>query len=171
MDDIFDQSAEVRPHVDVHKLLWEAKAELNGLEKKDAETIEARREIGRKFKEAVDAIGRGGISEAARQAKVDEKTIKGHIALYEAPDCVDHEQAMQILWGHKPKEPSGRSGASASESKPPAHPKLWKAFNHLDGYCKALAEHAQEPDAYEAIAKHMKAIEKKLQDLEKKVGQ
>lgn len=173
MDDIFDQTpGEVRPHVDIHKLLWEARAELNAIEKRDAGAIEARREIGNKFKQAVAAIGRGGIAEVARQAKLDRMVITRHIELFEAPDCIDFEQAMQILWGHKPKESSGGgAGGSSDETKPPAHPRLWKAFNHLDGFSKALADSAAEPEAYEFIQKHMKAIEKKLQDLEKKVGQ
>jgi hypothetical protein len=170
MDDIFDQSNEVRPHLDTHKLIVEARAELNAIEKADEQTVAGRRKIGGVFKKIVDWMGHGAKAWIARHMKVSDSYVARHIELFESPDYITHEEAMAIIWGHKPKAKAEAKEKAETTLTDQWRKRMWKSWNHFQTHSKGMAQTVQKEAEYEALAKHFKAIEKVVKGWEKEAG-
>lgn len=172
MGDFFgDKPAEVRAHVDVSKLLWEAKAELNALEKQEEKDFDAYREIGRKLEEVIASVGHGGMKLASSKLKIGERQVRNIVALFHAGPHIDREEARAILWGYGATAKNGTGGGQKVESVVAySHSKLWGGANRFETQAKAFAREnglLEDPD-YKALAGAIQTAKSTFRALEKR---
>lgn len=175
MDDIFDnRPGEVRPDVDINRLLFEAKAEHNTLEKAEDDAVfKIARSIGEKLGMVADAVGRGGPAFAARKMKIPERQARNFIEFAKLHPETSRETKRSVLWGY---------GGTSTKPKLSARPqpitaynrsKAWGGCNRWTTNVEALARENDrlKDSSYLSFVEAIEVAKTRYRELENKIKQ
>jgi hypothetical protein len=169
---MFDQNpAEVRSHVDENRLLFEARAEMNALEKREEEDFEAWRSVAEKVKKVVESRGLHGVKHAAGKMKIGERQVRNLVNYADSHPDLPAEQKRAILWGYG----GSAKKTNARERKPVtaySHAGIWSACNRSEIQTEAMfRDHGLLDDPrYKDAMGHLESHRQIVKAVEKEIG-